>query len=278
MKYVVGLPYRVKSFRDNLMATCKLENVFEIDNTENNIGFSASHNLGIQKMYDDGADWYIVMSAAVKFGEPGGLDFIEILKNTEHVIVEAMGVYGWHFIAFHKTLIDKVGFFDTNFTPYGYEDFDYSMRIQRAFLLEYDDHWKKIVENKTMWKKVKIDIKDTIMAHSLKLGGVDPNMGVTKEYYNKKWGRYPSTNEDPYNSFFYPFDKKENGLGYFTDDYYNQWIDKESKKNKTDFSEVTVTCNCGNFFKSTSVVGNIKVNACAACDTSEFMQDGTKNE
>ena len=51
MKYVVGLPYRVKSFRDSLMATCKLENVFEIDNTENNIGFSASHNLGIQKMY-----------------------------------------------------------------------------------------------------------------------------------------------------------------------------------------------------------------------------------
>ena len=30
MKYVVGLPYRVKSFRDNLMATCKLKNVFEM--------------------------------------------------------------------------------------------------------------------------------------------------------------------------------------------------------------------------------------------------------
>ena len=82
MKYVVGLPYRVKSFRDSLMATCKLENVFEIDNTENNIGFSASHNLGIQKMYDDGADWYIVMSAAVRFGEPGGLDFIEICNSS----------------------------------------------------------------------------------------------------------------------------------------------------------------------------------------------------
>ena len=160
MKYVVGLPYRVKSFRDNLMATCKLENVFEIDNTENNIGFAASHNLGIQKMYDDGAEWYIVMSAAVRFGEPGGLDFIEILKNTESVIIEALGVYGWHFIAFHKTLIDKVGFWDTNFTPYGYEDLDYSMRIQRAFLLEYDDHWEKIVKNKTLWDKVKIEIKD----------------------------------------------------------------------------------------------------------------------
>ena len=276
MKYVVGLPYRVKSFRDSLMATCKLENVFEIDNTENNIGFSASHNLGIQKMYDDGADWYIVMSAAVRFGDPGGLDFIEILKNTECVVVEALGVYGWHFIAFHKTLIDKVGLWDTNFTPYGYEDFDYSMRIQRAFLLEYDDHWKKIVENKTMWDKVKIDIKDTIMAHSLKLGGVDPKMGKTREYYNKKWGRYPATIEDPYNSYFYPFNNSENGLGYFTNDYYNRWIIKESKKEKQNFIEAVVTCLCGNSFKSMSVSGGLEVNNCAACYPAEFMQDGTK--
>jgi hypothetical protein len=276
MKYVVGLPYRIKSFRDNLMATCKLENVFEIDNTEKNIGFSASHNLGIQKMYDDGADWYIVMSAAVKFGEPGGLDFIKILKNTEHVIVEAMGVFGWHFIAFHKTLIDKVGLWDTNFTPYGYEDLDYSMRIQRAFLLDYDDKWEKIKENKTTWEKVKIDIKDTIMGHSHKLGGVDPGMGITKEYYNKKWGRYPSTNEDSYNSFFYPFNVPENGLKYFTNDYYNQWIANESKKQKLEFAEVMVVCLCGNSFKSMSVSGNLEVNTCAACDPSEFMQDGTK--
>jgi hypothetical protein len=276
MKYVVGLPYRIKSFRDNLMATCKLENVFEIDNTEKNIGFSASHNLGIQKMYDDGADWYIVMSAAVKFGEPGGLDFIKILKNTEHVIVEAMGVFGWHFIAFHKTLIDKVGLWDTNFTPYGYEDLDYSMRIQRAFLLDYDDKWEKIKENKTTWEKVKIDIKDTIMGHSHKLGGVDPGMGITKEYYNKKWGRYPSTNEDSYNSFFYPFNVPENGLKYFTNDYYDQWIANESKKQKLEFAEVMVVCLCGNSFKSMSVSGNLEVNTCAACDPSEFMQDGTK--
>jgi len=276
MKYVVGLPYRVKSFRDELMSTCKLENVFEIDNTENNIGFAASHNLGIQKMYEENADWYIVMSAAVRFGEPGGLDFIEILKNTKHVIVESLGVFGWHFIAFHKTLIDKVGLWDTNFTPYGYEDFDYSMRIQRAFLLDYDNHWKKIKEDKTMWEKVKIDIKDTIMAHSLKLGGVEPNMGITREYYNKKWGRYPSTSEDPYNSFFYPFNNEANGLGYFTNEYYEKWIEEESKKEKVFFSEIFIKCKCGNSFKATSINDSLLVDTCSACDPNEFMQDGTK--
>ena len=284
MKYVVGLPYRVKSFRDSLMATCKLENVFEIDNTENNIGFSASHNLGIQKMYDEGADWYIVMSAAVRFGEPGGLDFIEILKDTKHVVVESLGVFGWHFIAFHKTLIDKVGLWDTNFTPYGYEDLDYSMRIQRALLLEYDDHWKTIKENKTIWQNVKIDIKDTIMAHSVQLGGINPvNPEMNqREYYNKKWGIYPGTHASPYKCYFYPFNDSGKGLGYFTNDYYNEWIKKESQRKKQTFVEVVVSCRCGNSFKSTSVDenlqvsigGKLQVRVCAACHSA--MQDGTK--
>jgi len=284
MKYVVGLPYRVKSFRDNLMATCKLENVFEIDNTENNIGFSASHNLGIQKMYDEGADWYIVMSAAVRFGEPGGLDFIEILKDTKHVVVESLGVFGWHFIAFHKTLIDKVGLWDTNFTPYGYEDLDYSMRIQRALLLEYDDHWKTIKENKTIWQNVKIDIKDTIMAHSVQLGGINPvNTEMNqRKYYNEKWGIYPGTNASPYKCYFYPFNDSGKGLGYFTNDYYNEWIKKESQRIKQIFFEVVVSCRCGNSFKSTSVDenlqvsigGKLQVRVCAACHSA--MQDGTK--
>jgi len=276
MKYVVGFPYIVKNFRDELMSTCKLENVFEIDNTVFNRGFAGSHNLGIQKMYEENADWYIVMSAAVRFGDLGGLDFIEVLKNTEHVIVESLGVFGWHFIAFHRTLIDKVGLWDTNLTPYGYEDLDYSMRIQRAVLLDYDEHWKKIIENRTVWQKVQIDIKDTIMAHSLKLGGVEVTMGETREYYNKKWGRYPSTSEDAYNSFFYPFNNSENGLGYFPTEYYEKWLEKERNRVQLSFSEVDVTCQCGNVFKSLSATGNLTVDTCGACDPCEFMQDGTK--
>ena len=101
-------------------------------------------------------------------------------------------------------------------------------------------------------------------------------MGKTREYYNKKWGRYPSTSEDPYNSYFYPFNNSENGLGYFTNVYYNHWIIKESKKEKQNFIEAVVTCLCGNSFKSMSVSGGLEVNTCAACDPAEFMQDGTK--
>ena len=82
MKYVVVVPYTVQSIMNEFMATCKLENVLQIDNTTNNIGCMASHNLGVDKMYETESDWLVVISAAIRFGEPGGLDFIEKLKLT----------------------------------------------------------------------------------------------------------------------------------------------------------------------------------------------------
>ena len=148
------------------------------------------------------------------------------------------------------------------------------MRIQKAFLLDYDDHWKTIKENRTMWQKVKIDIKDTIMGHSIKLGDVDPRMTVTRKYYNKKWGIDPRGDAGLHNSYFYPFNDSEKGLGYFTNDYYNEWIKKESQRKKQIFVEVVVSCVCGNSFKSMSVHGNLEVTGCAACHSD--MEDGTK--
>ena len=59
MKYVVCLPFRVQEFRDEFMSNCKLDNILEIDNTVNNIGIMAAHNLGIKKLYEDDADWLI---------------------------------------------------------------------------------------------------------------------------------------------------------------------------------------------------------------------------
>lgn len=274
MKYVAVVPYTVQSIMDEFMKTCKLDNVLKIDNTTNNIGAMASHNLGVDKMYETESDWLVVISPAIRFGKPGGLDFIEKLKTTEYKIVESLGVFGWHLIAFHKDIIDKVGKWDTNFTPYGYDDLDYSMRIQRAFLLDYNDHWKTIKKNKTTWQKVKVDVKDTFMGHSIKLGNIDPRMSVTKKYYNKKWGIYPGTYTSPDNSYFYPFNDSEKGLGYFTNDYYNEWIKKESQRKKQIPVEVIVSCDCGNSFKSMSVFGNLQINVCAACYPD--MEDGTK--
>jgi len=178
MKYVVCLPFRVQLFRDKFMAGCKLENVLEIDNTVNNLGVMASHNLGVKKMYEDDADWLIIASAAIRFGDKGGLDFIEYLENTNAHVVEAFGVYGWHLIAFKKELIDIVGEWDENFTPYGYDDIDYSIRIQKAV--------KDLV-----WDKERFNVRDTIMGHSIKMGGVQSDDNRLHQYFYNKWGIYP---------------------------------------------------------------------------------------
>lgn len=178
MKYVMCLPYRVKEFRDEFMATCKIENIFEVDNTENNIGIMASHNLAIEKLYEIDADWFIICSAAIRFGEAGGLDLLEYLENTDSQIVEGLNLYGWHLIAFRRDVIDTVGGWDENFTPYGWDDNDYSVRIQKSM-------------PNVIWEKIQFDVTDTIMAHSIKLGGVTSDDNKLQQYFYNKWGCYP---------------------------------------------------------------------------------------
>jgi hypothetical protein len=160
------------------MTTCKLDNILEIDNTVNNLGVMVSHNLGVKKMYEDDADWLIIMSAALRFGERGGLDIVEYLKTTDAQIVEGFELYGWHLMAFRKDVVDAVGGWDENFSPYGYDDLDYSIRIKKAI-------------PDVRWEKIKFDVSDTIMGHSIKLGGVRSNDNILHQYFFNKWGHYP---------------------------------------------------------------------------------------
>jgi hypothetical protein len=177
VKYVACLPFRVKEFRDEFMSECKLD-ILEIDNTENNLGVMASHNLGVKKLYENDADWLIILSAALRFGKPGGLDIIEYLKTTDSQIVEGFQLYGWHLMAFRRDVIDAVGEWDENFSPYGYDDLDYAIRI------------KKAIPN-VKWEKTKFDVSDTVMGHSIKLGGVRSNDNILHQYFYNKWGHYP---------------------------------------------------------------------------------------
>jgi len=178
MKYVVCLPFKVQEFRDEFMLSCKLEDILEIDNTTNNIGVMASHNLGVKKMYEDDADWLIIMSAAIRFGESGGLDIIDYLNKTDAQIVEGFELYGWHLIAFRRDVVNAVGGWDENFTPYGYDDLDYSIRIRKA------------IPN-VKWEKIKFDVSDTVMGHSINIGGVRSNDNILHQYFCNKWGHYP---------------------------------------------------------------------------------------
>ena len=217
MKYLVSLPYTTEEYKDEFLKKSKLDNVCLVDNTVANIGFPASTNINMKKFIEQGADWFIVCGTSIRFGEPGGLDFIEALKNSNHLVVEAQVVYGWHLIAFHKTIIEKVGFWDENFVPYGYDDLDYSLRIQKAFNAS-DFMETRLPDGHGLWEKVLIDVDDAGMGHSVKLGKIDfrPELNEeTREYYKSKWGLYPGSGEDITNTHPIPFNNPDFDLKYF---------------------------------------------------------------
>ena len=68
IKWVGVLPYAYQPYFDECIATMHKDfkkHVLFVDNSteEKNRGIPSSHNLGIQKMYEENADWLVIMSA-----------------------------------------------------------------------------------------------------------------------------------------------------------------------------------------------------------------------
>lgn len=225
MSYVAVVPYVWPPYYQEFMRTCKIprENVLSIDNTVNNRGVMKSHNMGIDFMREKGADWLIVISPAIRFGENGGLDFLEILEQhpTYHVIHGASAnveggkqadpegggknaVYGWHLVAFNKTVFDAIGRWDENFTPYGFDDIDMSLRIRKHF------------KEATLWDTYPCDVTDTRMSHSLHFAPDvvgEAASGPRMLYFMEKWGRHPGAYQ--LGDYEYPFNNPEHSLAYW---------------------------------------------------------------
>lgn len=202
MSYVVVVPYAWRPYFDEFIKTVRIprENMLLIDNTDikKNVGIMKAHNMGVEFMRSRGADWLIIMSAAIRFGEEGGLDFIDILNQHPgyHVLHGASAnvrggkqqsdepggggvnkVFGWHLTAFNKTVFDTVGIWDENFGPYGLDDIDMSLRIRKGF------------KETTKWDTYPCDVTDTTMSHSISLAGVKSSYPPRNEYFKRKWGR-----------------------------------------------------------------------------------------
>jgi hypothetical protein len=207
--FIIALPFRVRSFYDECVATMDpllLSFLDPIDNTVHNRGIMRSHNLTRDFVMKYGRDWLVVLSAAVRFGERGGLDFIDALgEHAEHDVVEAAGVYGWHLIAFHRRILDDVGSWDENFSPYGFDDIDMSIRIQNARNIDG--------RHTQLWTKVPVDVTDTMMGHSIHLGGVRTNPDAQIDYFRRKWGRHPGDGHIP--AYTHPFNDPVNPQSYW---------------------------------------------------------------
>lgn len=171
-----------------------LPNVLIVDNTVTNRGVFWACNQGVDRTLETGADWLVYMSAAVRFGQAGGLDFIDRLGSwPDSYVIEADGVFGWHLIAFHRRTIDAVGRWDENFDPYGPGDLDYSVRIRKALNSVSAPAFG-------MWTKVPVDVTDEGMAHGLTVAGVHVSPETAegmRDYFARKWGRHPDRALDP---------------------------------------------------------------------------------
>lgn len=209
MKYVAVMPYIVEDFKEKCLAGCKFDPLLLVDNTSNNLGIMRSHNLGVDLMREQDADWLVILSAAVRFGVEGGLDFISALDRREgHAVVNAEGLYGWHLMAFSRDCVEAAGRWDENFSPYGYDDNDLAIRIHKAM-------------PDGTWSGVRCDVSDTIMGHSLKLGGVHAPATPRLSYFIKKWGIAPGP---PFEAFHdRPWNDPANDIGYWPEHNGAEW-------------------------------------------------------
>lgn len=168
-----------------------------LDNTVENAGVAASWNVGARAVLDSQADWLVIISAAVRFGAPGGADFVEALEEApaEAWALEAgecprqRGIgFGWHLIGFRRSTFERVGLFDENFWPAYWEDCDFGHRIRCA-----TPSWQP--GPAPLWPKVEIDADLAGFAHGVKLAGIESQPRRLAAYYSEKWGGPPAHEE-----------------------------------------------------------------------------------
>lgn len=220
MKYAVVVPYAYQPYFDEFLATLKIprENCLFVDDTASpgSIGIMAAHNRGVAFMKERKADYLIVMSASIRFGEQGGLDFLKVIEDHPELLVingagrvkfegeeEQVIAMGWHLTAFKADIFHAIGKWDENFTPYGFDDVDLTLRMKKYFNTEY-----KV-------DTFPVDMEHTTRSHSIQLAGVSAPSAPRIAYFVEKWGRHPGAWQ--WDGWAYPFNNPEHALDYWPD-------------------------------------------------------------
>ncbi len=218
MKYVVVVPYAYQPYFDEFIATLKIpkENCLFIDDTNpaGGIGIMKAHNMGIDFAKEKQADYLIVMSAGIRFGEPGGLDFIKVIEDHPELLVingagrvtfageaEQVIAMGYHLTAFKMDVFAAIGRWDENFTPYGFDDIDLMLRMKKYFGSQY-----KV-------DSFPVDMAHVSRSHSIELAKVISPSEPRIAYFTEKWGRHPGAYQ--WDGWIYPFNNPEHNLSYW---------------------------------------------------------------
>ncbi len=160
-------------------------NTLVVNNQSRNIGVSASWNRGrsFALHYED--DWLVILSACLRFGAPGGADFLGHLMDVPDnvVAVQARDV-NWHLIAFPAFVLEEVGKFDPVFFAYC-EDVDYMRRIGLIYGLDVKSTAPPEIPE---WVTADIDVECAGIAHGVTLGGAVVDNVATEAAYVAKHG------------------------------------------------------------------------------------------
>lgn len=157
------------------------EHLVLVDNTARNRGLAASWNVGAQRVLDEGADWLVIVSAATRFGLPGGSDLLDLLAETDPVrtwVVEADAPVNQHFWAWSRHLIEGVGLVDRNFYPIYLDEADLCRRVHVARTEGWGGDWEKRP----------VDAWVAMVGHATKLARVRYDWDRSLAYFVAKWG------------------------------------------------------------------------------------------
>jgi hypothetical protein len=216
--YVVVVPYAYAPYFTEFEATLKIprENCLFVNDTNpvGAIGIMKAHNMGIDFMRERNARWLIVMSASIRFGEPGGLDFIHVLQDHPDLLVingagrvtfegeaEQVIAMGYHLTAFKREVFEGIGRWDENFTPYGFDDVDLMIRMKKYFGSELKAD------------TFPVDMQHISRSHSIQLAHVEAPSAPRIMYFVEKWGRHPGAWQ--WDGWAYPFNDETKNIKYW---------------------------------------------------------------
>jgi len=198
MKAVVVLPWLDQDlmlYTEGCMKKDKRWDWILADNSEVNHGVASSWNYGVDRTLESKADWLILLSTSVRFGRPGGTDFLDGLEQHtgQADLVGGLGM-GWHLHAISRRALEYVGSFDVVFNPAYYEDNDWLYRYELVFGKDALDNHR--------W--VDVDHVSLGDAHSLRFNHVAIDIGAQRSKYVTKWGGDPGKElyDTPYHEVF----------------------------------------------------------------------------
>lgn len=199
--FLVVMPWMLPDYTAAAIRSHRLAEagrVMYVDNSSVNKGIMRSHNMAIDDIKPD--EWLITLSAALVFGTPGGLDFIDLLtEHADHGVISAKDTFGWHMIAFRPDVVAAMGRYDEWFSPYGFDDIDLSIRIHKLM-------------PGLIWGAYPIDVTDRGMAHSIKDAGVVAPT-THRDYLVHKWNWSPGLPFDAY--IDHPFGNPDNHINFW---------------------------------------------------------------